>query len=164
MDNTNDAQPSQLVFVMQIISVSLILGVLVFLGVAFVMTQGQQPKPPMLTYVALGFTGLTIIGHWLFRMPVRPSQAAVENFDLHSEQLFRDLAPYYQTEHIIKMALLEGAAFFNGVVYMQEANWWNLAAMGLLVFLMLIRFPTQSRVIAWIERRTVAWQFGDTHN
>jgi hypothetical protein len=78
--------------------------------------------------------------------------------------VFSALAPNYQVEHIIKMAILEGAAFFNGVAYMLEKFWWSLAAMGFIVFLMLIQFPSRSKINAWIERRTLGFQFGDSKN
>jgi hypothetical protein len=165
MPSPQNVNPNQIVFLMQIISVSLIMGILLFLGVAMVMAQDQQPSEPYLTYVALVFAGAAILGHHFVRIPVqtdRLNQLAEEGqFVSQSDGVFAELAPKYQTEHIIKMALLEGPAFFAGVAYMQEKVWWNLAAIGLIIFLMLIRFPTHSRINAWIERKTLALQFGN---
>ncbi len=162
-DNTN---PKQLVFVMQIISSSLMLGIAMFMGAALAITQGQQPKTPQITYIALGYAGLSIVGCFLFRLSIKTTLLKQINqqheFDPQSDEVFSALAPTYQTEHIVKMGILEGAAFFNGVAYMTEQFWWSLAAMGLIELLMLFRFPTRSKITAWIERKTLNLQFGDS--
>jgi hypothetical protein len=144
------------------------MGILVFLGVLLVITQEQQPNPAFISYVAVGFAGLAIIGHYFFRLPINSQGLKAirtrDSFDPQSDDVFFALAPTYQVEHIIKMAIIEGAAFLNGVAYMLEKHWWNLAVMGLIVFLMLIRFPSHSKITAWIERRTLRLQFGDSNS
>lgn len=66
-----------------------------------------------------------------------------------------ELRPYslFMTRHIIRLALLEGAAFFNIVATIIEHNWWSLGIAGLLVGWMLTQFPTRNRVEAWIARQ-----------
>lgn len=168
MQPSHNTNPNQIVFVMQIITVSMVMGIVVFLGILLIITQGQQPKQPNITYMALGAGIAAIIGHIAFRLPI-DSRRLEEfqndgGFDPHSEEVFTELAPRYQAEHIIKNALLEGAAFFNGVAYLVETIWWSLAMMGLLILLILIRFPTQTRIRNWIERKTLALQFGNPKN
>jgi hypothetical protein len=148
---------------MQIINGSLILGVTVFLGIVLLTTQNQQPQVPQLTYYALGFLALAIVIALAFHMPIpghQLKQVTQKQFD--SDEVFMALAPIYQTERIIKLAIIEGAAFFTVFSYMQEKVWWSLAATGLAIFLMILGFPTRATVNAWIERRTLGLQFGDS--
>jgi hypothetical protein len=57
---------------------------------------------------------------------------------------------------IIKLALLESAAFFNVIATVVEHNWWSLGLAGLLVGWMLTNFPTRSRVERWIAEQGIA--------
>ncbi len=156
--------PKAIILVMQVINASLVLGVAVFLGVAILITQDQPPKEPQITYLALGFLAVGILISWVFRVPINKNRVILkdQSFDPNSEEVFLALAQTYQTERIIKLAIIEGGAFFNGVAYMTEKVWWSLAAMGLAILLMLIGFPTRSQINAWIERRTLGLQFGDS--
>jgi hypothetical protein len=52
---------------------------------------------------------------------------------------------------IIGLALLEGAAFFADVAYMQEGQPLALGVAGAAVMLILLRFPTESRLRGWLE-------------
>jgi len=57
------------------------------------------------------------------------------------------------------VAMLEGAAFFNLVVYIVTALAWPLVIAGILVMLMALSFPTPGGVDSWIERRFEELQF-----
>ena len=70
------------------------------------------------------------------RLRVNFSNVEKDSFDPRSDEAFLAFAPVYQTELIIKLALLEGAAFMNGVAYLVEVQWWSLAVMGTLLFVM----------------------------
>jgi hypothetical protein len=150
----------------QIINASLILGPAIFLGIVIFQTQDQLPIEPQMTYYALGFTALMIVIYAFFRLPVNKHRLKQmfqdQSFDPQSDEAFLALAPTYMTERIIRLAQIESAAFFSGIVYMQEKVWWSLAAAGLVIFLMLVGFPTRSQIDAWIERRTVGLRFGDS--
>lgn len=151
---------------MQIINGSLIMGVVMFLGIAILITQDQQPKEPELTYLALGFLAIGIILYAVIRLPIDQHRlrqlSKDQSFDPDSDETFLALAPAYQTERIIRLAIIEGGAFFNGVAYLTEKVWWSLAAMGLAILLMLVGFPTHTQIKAWIERRTLGLQFGNS--
>lgn len=63
-----------------------------------------------------------------------------------------ELLPALMTSHIVRLALLEGAALLNVVAYMQEGKAISLAAAGLLAVLMMSTFLTESRVRDWLDR------------
>jgi hypothetical protein len=63
-----------------------------------------------------------------------------------------EMLPALMTSHIIRLALLEGAAFLNLIAYMQEGKAISLAAAGVLVVLMMSTFLTESRVRDWLDR------------
>ena len=166
MTSQPPGNPKGIIRVIQIINASLVMGVAVFLGVAVLITQDQPPKEPQMTYLALGFLAVGILVALVFRLPINKSQVKPilkdQSFDPNSEEAFLSLAQTYQTERIIKLAIIEGGAFFNGVAYMTEKVWWSLVAMGLAILMMLVGFPTRSQINAWIERRTLGLQFGDS--
>jgi hypothetical protein len=157
--------PRGVVHVIQIINGALVMGVVVFLAFVLLTTQGQQPQPPQGTYYALGFLTLGIVISLAIRMPINRHQLknVAQNYsDRDSDEVFLALAPTYQTERIVKLAIIEGGAFYNIFTYMQERVWWSLAAAGVAILLMLTGFPTRSTIDAWIGRRTVGLQFGDS--
>ena len=165
MQTPQHANPNQVVMIVQIITIALVMGVLLFLGIVVMNTQDQQPGDPEAAYPPLIFSAVAILVQFFVRIPVPTNRlkelAASENFDPRSDEVFAALAPQYQVELIIKLAILEMPAFYNGIVYMQEKIWWNLAAMGLSAVLMLAMFPTHSRLESWIERKTLPLRFGE---
>jgi hypothetical protein len=164
MTSQPPGNPKDSIRVMQIINASLVMGVVMLLGVVIVLTQDKQPKEPEIAYFALGFLAVGILVSSVLRVPINKDRVIPKDqpFDPNSEEVFLTLAQTYQTERIIKLAIIEGGAFFNGVAYMTEKAWWSLAAMGLAILLMLVGFPTRSQINAWIERRTLGLQFGDS--
>jgi hypothetical protein len=56
----------------------------------------------------------------------------------------------YMTRTIVAAALLEGAAFFNLVVYLLQRSWMSLAVATALVACVLMLMPTPQGVIRWI--------------
>jgi hypothetical protein len=166
MSSQPPIHPQGVVLVNQIINGSLIMGLAVFLGIAVLITQDQQPRNPQTTYLALGAFAVSAIVYFVFRLPINTHQLKKvgqdQSFDRNSDEVFMVLAPTYQTERIIRLAVIEGAAFFNGMTYLTEKVWWSLAAMGLAILLMLIGFPTRHQIDAWIERQTLGLQFGDS--
>jgi hypothetical protein len=64
-----------------------------------------------------------------------------------------EFLPVYQTQLIIGAALLEGGAFFAAIAYMLERSPLALVAAGVLLGLLVTRFPTTERVRAWIEKQ-----------
>jgi hypothetical protein len=62
-----------------------------------------------------------------------------------------ELLPVYQTQLIVASALNEGAAFFAGIAYMIEHHAAAILVAGVLLALLLSRFPTAERIQAWLS-------------
>jgi hypothetical protein len=52
---------------------------------------------------------------------------------------------------IIRLALLEGPAFFAATAHMMERQWPSLALACALMVAMAVHFPTQRGVSAWVN-------------
>jgi hypothetical protein len=63
------------------------------------------------------------------------------------------LLPLFQTQLIVASALNEGGAFFGFLAYMLEGQTLALAVAGVLVAVILSRFPTTDRVQGWLDAR-----------
>jgi hypothetical protein len=59
----------------------------------------------------------------------------------------------YQTQLITGAALLEGAAFFAAIAYMLERTPIALGVAGVLLGVLLARFPTGDRIRGWMDRQ-----------
>lgn len=149
----SSATPNARIRTMQIIAGALIAGVVVF-GVVVVLALGALNQPPaegIVKYMALGFIALELVPFAL--VPTFVTAESITQAQAGNRLPEGDGLPYglYQARMIIRFALLEGAAFFNLVAVIIEHHWWNLAAAGALAFLMLLMFPTRTRVEQWIE-------------
>ena len=63
------------------------------------------------------------------------------------------VAGIYQTQLIVALAMLEAAAFFNLVAMLVEKNGLNLIVVVVLLSLMLMKFPTRTKVSWWVQDR-----------
>jgi len=138
---------------MQIIAAALPLGVIVFALVAVVGigALAQPPSGNIVSLVGVTFAAGAFVAHLVLPNLIAPRAATAQ------QHLPDELKPYgvYQLRMILKLALLEGAAFLNVVAAMIEHNWWSLGIAGLLVGWMLTTFPTQGRVERWIAERGI---------
>jgi hypothetical protein len=160
---------------LQIIVAALAAGALMFAGVAwFVATNAARaraaPAQILLTYVAAGVALLALIVSWIVPAIIASSQrqaiaagksisaAATTRNQSGIEHLgdVGSLSAAYQTQQIIRAAILEGAAFFNLVAYIVEKQSLCLVAAGVMVLFMLSQFPTRQRVEDWLERELTA--------
>jgi len=138
-------QPDERIRVMQILTLAMAAGVVMF-GVVAVLIVGALNEPPdgqLVSLLGLAFAGLAFVLHLIV-----PGIIANQNVVADGET---DWYAVLQVRTIIGLALLEGAAFFNLVACIFEHNWWSLAVAGGLVFWMLARFPTTTGVEQWIE-------------
>lgn len=142
----------------QIIAVSLVLGPLFFLGVVIFRRQAV-PAPaqaggdlPLLTLLAFGLAAVCLVARYLMAWQLAGKLASAPAREANETSNER-LAGVYQTSLIISMALIEGAAFFTVVAYMNEGHVAALAlAIGLLA-VMILHFPTTGRIESWIKRQ-----------
>jgi hypothetical protein len=147
---------------MQIIASAIVSGLIIFLVIAAVSgNRGRgrdgQNGLTMLTLVSLA--ALPIGGAASFLLPgivarslVR--RAASGNWPPGGVALSDDeqLLAAYQTALICGLAPLEGAGFCAGVAYFTEGSVLALLCAALAAGLMLLRFPTVSRVADWVQR------------
>jgi hypothetical protein len=162
--------PAARLRVMQIIAGTLILGVAITLTVFVVLRALGNPQPPplvpILTYVGVGFALIAVIAHFIVPRSVLKNSAGRIQWD--NEPVFstapadperspgsRELSglALYQTRMIIGMALLEGAAFYQGIAYYLEGQPLALGLGCLLLLGLIVQFPTRSRVERWLENQ-----------
>ena len=164
--------------VCQIIVGALIMGVVMFLvmvvlviprfdggapvkaEVAGAADVGPATALPIITYVALAMGASVLVLSFLIPQ-VSVSQArrqiakgTAPKPGRTAEEDTASLLPIYQTQLIIGAALLEGGAFFATVAYMLERRPMALAAAGVLLGVLVTRFPTIDRLRGWMDRQT----------
>jgi hypothetical protein len=138
---------------MQIIAGTLILGLAITLTVFVVLRALGNPQPPpqvpILTYVGVGLALIAVIAHFIVpRSILAPA-------DPERSPGSRELSglALYQTRMIIGMALLEGAAFYQGIAYYLEGQPLALGLGCLLLLGLIVQFPTRGRVERWLENQ-----------
>lgn len=126
--------------VMQVITGAMVTGVAFFaLIVVAIAEPSDEERQPLISLVAVLLAVFAGIAAFVVpRLTSRRASPTPES---------------YQTQLIVGLALLEGAAFFNLVAYLIEAQLYTLAIAGMLAFVMMLRFPTLRSVRDWIERR-----------
>jgi len=144
--------PQQVVRMLQIIVAALVSGVLMFAAVALSLSE-RVAEMPMLGYVGLGFATIAILVWSIVPAQIvatQRNQRVARNEGAVAEA---ELYQSFMTSRIVGNAVLEGAAFFNVIVYMSEGQWWSLAIVGLLLLMMLMNFPTRDRLDAFVAEQ-----------
>ena len=171
MTESDDRLVATRLFTTQIIAGSLVMGVVVFLGIACYVVYGQpavdDPAPahdtlPIITLVAfamlVGTAGASLI------LPRQFTQTAVRNIaagtwpvppgtdpkDCEGDTI--KLLATWQTSLIMGLAPLEGAAFTGCIAFLVERRPYALAVVAIGVVAMLMRFPTDGRLRAWLSQ------------
>src|SRR5262245_52334388 len=173
VDFENDLGP--FVRSLQIVVAALLMGVVMFTGVAVFIQlpnqrNAQQPGLGLLTMVAIGFAAMaTAAGMVVPAAIVKNSRRRIKKGDwtppqgaAGSQQLNRllsehreagKLAMVYQTKTIVAAALPEGAAFFANIAYLLEGSFISLGLVAALLLVIVGQFPTVPRVSGWIEEQ-----------
>jgi hypothetical protein len=170
MSNMPDTVSPQNLRTMQIIAGALLAGVCTFLVIVLYLVlvqnngQGTAPPPglPMVSLIAVAVTALcAALSFLLPRITTRaalrqmaegtwkPPQGSTQAYDTAQSKLLA----VRQTTLIIGLAPLEGAAFMGCMAYLLEAQPYVLVVIGAAILLMLLNFPTESRVLAWLDRQ-----------
>lgn len=143
--------PDQVGRTAQIIVGALMMGQIIFLGIALMQGQG---KPAVLGPIALLGAVITammiLVATILSRLS--PVAAIRKLAEQRPENWRTALAPIYTTKTILANAPIEGAGFFNGVAYLIHAHWISLACAGIGLALMAITFPSQMKFESWAEQ------------
>ena len=141
---------------MQIIALALVMGVLLFLGLVLFTTQGNlNGKPGVLTMIGTGIGLVMVVNQFVIPGMIVKSQlkqaATPGSRQIDDAEKGAWLLGIYQTQLIVGLALLEGAAFLNLVTMMLERCLGTLGVVGLLLGLMLKKFPTRDKVSFWVQ-------------
>ncbi len=141
---------------MQIISAALMMGVLVYLGILLVTRGGQLlGQPNLLTMVGVGFGCLMVVMHFIIPgiMNRRQLKAAVASgvMQKSEQEQVGHVIGVFRGQMIVRLALLEGAAFFNLTAMMIDHSEISICVIVLLMGLMLFRFPTRDKVSFWVQ-------------
>ncbi len=154
--------------ILQLITGALIVGLLVFAGVAVFLGQEggpveEQPAESTLTYVLL-LLALADLAVWTV-LPARVAQGQVSRIAAGAWRPPAAMVPgarppgtdaekllsVFQAKTILANGLLEALGFFAGVVYMIEGRTLALGVLALVVGLMVVSFPTSERAKHWVE-------------
>ncbi len=156
----------------QIIAGSLIAGVVIFLVVVLFLVHGQgrgnvaAGNFPILSLIAAGM--LTTLAPMSVLMPRFLNQASLGQLTAGTWKppdgvnpatfgtVTDKLMAIYQTTLIIRLALLEGAAFMGVLAYLQEAQPWALGLVAVALAMMALSFPTRGRAQAWLDSQADA--------
>jgi hypothetical protein len=161
--------------VMQVLAGSLIAGPLMLLGIVLflVHTEGKglgEPAEGALPLISLLSLAMLLLNAPLaFYLPGLHVRKALDKLASQAPNTFvvppgergpggpiSDaglLLASRQTSLIISMALFEAAAFFGSVAYLLEARPLALAVSGAAIALLLLLFPTEGRVSAWLDQQ-----------
>lgn len=171
MSSPDEDLPPQRLRVMQLVASALLLGVVTFLTVALIIvltqTKGSGLAPagdlPMISVVAVVF--LAVEAPLAFLVPGFLTRSAVRQIASGTWRLppgadpaalgtdAAKLLAVRQTTLLVGLALLEGAAFFGCIAFLLEARPFALGVVLVPILLMLVKFPTEGRVRAWLERQ-----------
>jgi hypothetical protein len=168
MNELDDRAVAQRVRVMQIIATALPLGVVGFLGFACFQIYARQDdaaapaaaETPILTMVAFAMlavcAGLSLLAPSLQTQKAlrqiaegtwqTPAESDPKDYEGDTAKLLATR----QVAMIIGFALLEAPAFLGCIAFLLEARLYVLAVVALALAGMLLRFPTEGRVRAWL--------------
>jgi hypothetical protein len=141
----------------QIVVGALALGVINFSAVVLFMSLTNhrgEVAPPNLTHAAIIASCFAIIAAFAIPMFIAGAMgqsAANASAQATSLSVARRLANVYFKLLVIRCAILEGAAFFCLVSYMIESNRLSMVVASILLIILLMQFPTTSRVEDRIE-------------
>lgn len=148
--------------IVQIITASLILGMVIFVVITVIVKVDNAGTHPMLTYLALGAFSMELV--MAIVVPRVITRSNVQKIAEGKWQPPPNLQSYpqlstdrgkllfiFQTKHIITCALLEGAGFFGCIAYMVENDALALGVAVAVIVLMAAAFPTIGRVRNWLE-------------
>jgi hypothetical protein len=160
----------------QMIQGAMMMGVVVFaFAVAFIYSQAPAVVPGeaevdlirLMTFVHLGLLAVNVgVSFFLARRVFSP-EAMGEGGGLDDAHAFAEKAVLQQRAAlIIRIALLEGSAFFglvicmlgatNGVLQASPEYWINLLSPVLIIGFGIATFPSKERLVSWFEERFLA--------
>lgn len=156
MSDVDEATLAGRVLTMRIITIAMLNGILMFVGIAvYVRSTGDVAPPPdvpMLTYIAL-LVALPMVLAALVVPRIVAGAAVKKVASSRNPDETNSLLGIFQQGLIIRAALFEGPAFFSLIAYFIEGQWPMLVVAGVMAFGIATGFPSVSGVQAWLEER-----------
>lgn len=154
----------------RLILLALLVGVAVFALVVFLISNISWAEPEFFSIILFGFTLILIVQ--AFVLPKFLAKGGIQQLvppsgkEL-SEQELQDTMPkkmlgVWFTSNIVRMAILESAAFINLVFAWLEGSGWHLVVALIVLGLMITQLPSKDRVLGWIEDRLAQLSRGST--
>lgn len=146
----------------KIIHLAMVVGVFFFGVVACAITPWEDAHWDVTIMSAIGlFAGLSMLALSVVAPRIVNATAAkVTADDLKTadklsmgEKGIKKFAVQFQSSNIIRMALLEGAAFLNCAIFFIDKSLIALSVAGFCLLVLAIGFPTTNRFISWIENQ-----------
>ncbi len=136
----------------QIVAAALVGGPLIFAGTAYGATIGQPPGDALLGYIAVGFSAMALMMSFVIPGVVIAQKLRASGGQSGPIPTAAFFAAY-QTQVIVRSALLEGAAFFCCIAYMSTRLWRTLGTALALLAVMAVFFPTRGRFDDWVRQQ-----------
>ena len=142
--------------ILQIIVAAMSVGVLVFALVTNFVTPWVESTMDISMLPLLGAAASFFSIILAFVLPALAANSVPKNSDDEpSDQRLPAAANVFMTGRIIRVAILESGCFLNLVVYVLEKSRLSLIAVAILLFLLLLSFPTAFAMRRWIEARAI---------
>ena len=144
----------------QIIAFALIMGIISFFVLLGFLVEWEAVHTDfsLLANAGLVFGGLTaVMASVIARLVSRSAlQVALEHLkesgtSPKDELGMRTLVGVFQTKLIVQYALLESAAFFNGVLFFVDKSIVSLVAGVAVTLMMIALFPRTSQIHDWVD-------------
>ncbi len=165
LDEPQREYVNKVTLMLQIVTIALATGVLVFVGVVMVLFQNDDPQDkdfqPLITYAAAAFGIVALLASTV--VPRLMDANTRRNFVAGNLPQMKNQMPpagtgevgllvaMYHVRLIVSVAILEGAAFFNVIANMLEGQAISLAMVALLLVAIFFKFPTRSSIENWVE-------------
>ena len=163
MNQGDDLLPSEQLRATQIIATSLLVGLLIFCGIALWLVRrhggGLIPGLEVITWFAIAMFVIEVPLSFVVPRIVTRQQlkGIVEGKSPSGSRptggIAGQLAAVYQAAMIIGLALLEGVGFLACIAYLLEGRPENLGIIAMVVILMMARFPRADRALAWMHEQ-----------
>lgn len=135
---------------MQIIAGVLASGVVFFLGVALVMIEGElNTGMGMLVQLGAAMAGSAVVMHTITSAR-QPTEKQLREY-VEAGEPMQSLLGFFQQRLIVSLAILEGAAMFNGIAIIIEQSWISVVAVSCLTVMIAVRFPTSGSLRHWLD-------------
>ena len=146
----------------QIINAALIMGLLVFGAVAATIVTWDDVHmnftimPVVGLLFALMGVGISVVVPRLIDVSAARTTAGQMKTGEHKsigEKGIQRIAGQFQVRHIVQMALIEGAAFMNLLLFVIDHSLVALIVAGLCLMFLFVGFPSSNRIVNWTENQ-----------